>query len=175
MDQEPSARHQLAWWTEAVFHDWRNRPGPRYARLAAAILEAIDRKTLHEGTRVPAERTLAAAVGVSRGTVVACFDHLTAAGVLTRPQVDGTYVARPPRPCPAPSAPAATWCPPFQPPSPARIPPPSSERATPGGPGPAGCPQPGGASPRRSAARARSLTSCRPDTTQPARSCPSSA
>ena len=63
MDQEPSVRHQLAWWTEAVFHDWRNRPGPRYARLAAAILEAIDRKTLREGTRVPAERTLAAAVG----------------------------------------------------------------------------------------------------------------
>jgi len=93
MDQEPSARHQLAWWTEAVFHDWRNRPGPRYARLAAAILEAIDRKTLREGTRVPAERTLAAAVGVSRGTVVACFDHLTAAGVLTRRQGDGTYVA----------------------------------------------------------------------------------
>ncbi len=93
MDQEPSARRQLAWWTEAVFHDWRNRPGPRYARLAAAILEAIDRKTLREGTRVPAERTLAAAVGVSRGTVVACFDHLTAAGVLTRRQGDGTYVA----------------------------------------------------------------------------------
>jgi DNA-binding transcriptional MocR family regulator len=93
MDQEPSARHQLAWWTEAVFHDWRNRPGPRYARLAAAFLEAIDRKTLREGTRVPAERTLAAAVGVSRGTVVACFDHLTAAGVLTRRQGDGTYVA----------------------------------------------------------------------------------
>jgi DNA-binding transcriptional MocR family regulator len=56
-------------------------------------LEAIDRKTLREGTRVPAERTLAAAVGVSRGTVVACFDHLTAAGVLTRRQGDGTYVA----------------------------------------------------------------------------------
>jgi DNA-binding transcriptional MocR family regulator len=93
MDQEPSARHQLAWWTEVVFHDWRNRPGPRYARLAAAFLEAIDRKTLREGTRVPAERTLAAAVGVSRGTVVACFDHLTAAGVLTRRQGDGTYVA----------------------------------------------------------------------------------
>ena len=93
MDQEPSARHQLAWWAEAVFHDWRNRPGPRYAKLAAAILEAIDRKTLREGTRVPAERILAAAVGVSRGTVVACFDHLTAAGVLTRRQGDGTYVA----------------------------------------------------------------------------------
>jgi len=90
MDQE---LRPLAWWTEAVFHDWRDRPGPRYTRLAAAILEAIDRKTLREGARVPAERALAAAVGVSRGTIVACFDHLVTAGVLTRRQGDGTYIA----------------------------------------------------------------------------------
>jgi DNA-binding transcriptional MocR family regulator len=90
MDQES---RPLAWWTEAVFLDWRSRSGPRYARLAAAILEAIDHKTLREGTRVPAERALAAAVGVSRGTVVACFDHLVAAGVLARRQGDGTYIA----------------------------------------------------------------------------------
>ena len=83
----------MAWWTEAVFHDWRGRPGPRYAKLAAALLEAIDRKTLREGAKVPAERVLAAAVGTSRGTVVACFDHLVAVGVLTRRQGDGTYVA----------------------------------------------------------------------------------
>jgi DNA-binding transcriptional MocR family regulator len=42
---------------------------------------------------VPAERTLAALVGVSRGTVVACFDHLVDAGVLSRRQGAGTYVA----------------------------------------------------------------------------------
>lgn len=89
MDQKS---RQLAWWAEAVFHDWRQRPGPRYAKLAAAILEAIDRKTLREGTRIPAERVLAAAIGVSRGTVVASFDHLVAAGVLIRRQGDGTYV-----------------------------------------------------------------------------------
>ena len=82
----------LAWWTEAVFHDWRQRPGPRYQKLAAAILAAIDRKALPEGTKIPAERVLAGAVGTSRGTVVACFDHLVTAGVLTRRQGDGTYV-----------------------------------------------------------------------------------
>jgi DNA-binding transcriptional MocR family regulator len=92
MDQE-----SIAWWTEAVFRDWRGRPGPRYAKLAAALLEAIDRKILREGTRVPAERVLAAAVGTSRGTVVACFDHLVAVGVLTRRQGDGTYVTGRPR------------------------------------------------------------------------------
>lgn len=89
MDQD---FRQLAWWTEAVFHDWRQRPGPRYAKLAAAILEAVDRKTLREGTRIPAERVLATVVGVSRGTVVASFDHLVTAGVLIRRQGDGTYV-----------------------------------------------------------------------------------
>jgi DNA-binding transcriptional MocR family regulator len=82
----------LAWWAEAVFGGWRERPGPRYVRLAAALLEAIEQRTLRRGTRVPAERPLAAVVGVSRGTVVACFDHLVAAGVLTRRQGAGTYV-----------------------------------------------------------------------------------
>jgi DNA-binding transcriptional MocR family regulator len=87
MDQE------LSWWAEVVFAGWRDRPGPRYARLAAALLEAIDQQTLPRGARVPAERTLAAVTGTSRGTVVACFDQLTEAGVLTRRQGAGTYVA----------------------------------------------------------------------------------
>jgi len=90
MDQN----HQdLSWWAEVVFRDWRQRPGPRYARLAAALLEAIDHHTLRQGARIPAERVLAAVVGASRGTVVACFDHLVAAGVLIRRQGAGTYVA----------------------------------------------------------------------------------
>ena len=42
---------------------------------------------------MPAERTLAAVTGTSRGTVVACFDQLAEAGVLTRRQGAGTYVA----------------------------------------------------------------------------------
>lgn len=86
MDQD------LSWWTEVVFGAWRNRPGPRYQRLAAALLEAVDRRVLRTGARVPAERPLAAALGVSRGTVVACFEHLTAARVLRRRQGSGTYV-----------------------------------------------------------------------------------
>ena len=87
MDQD------LSWWAEVVFVGWRDRPGPRYARLAAALLEAVDQQTLPRGTRVPAERTLAAVTGTSRGTVVACFDQLAEAGVLTRRQGAGTYVA----------------------------------------------------------------------------------
>jgi DNA-binding transcriptional MocR family regulator len=87
MDQD------LSWWAEVVFAGWRDRPGPRYARLAAALLEAIDQRTLARGARLPAERTLAAVTGTSRGTVVACFDQLTEAGVLTRRQGAGTFVA----------------------------------------------------------------------------------
>ena len=87
MDQD------LIWWAEVVFAGWRDRPGPRYARLAAALLEAIDQQTLARGARLPAERTLAAVTGTSRGTVVACFDQLAEAGVLTRRQGAGTYVS----------------------------------------------------------------------------------
>ena len=87
MDQD------LTWWAEVVFAGWRDRPGPRYARLAAALLEAIDTSAVPRGTRVPAERALAAVTGTSRGTVVACFDQLAEAGVLTRRQGAGTYVA----------------------------------------------------------------------------------
>jgi DNA-binding transcriptional MocR family regulator len=94
MDQDQRAgRPNLAWWAEVVFGGWRLRPGPRYAKLATALLEAIDHNTVRQGARVPAERTLAAVVGTSRGTVVACFDHLVEAGVLTRRQGSGTYVA----------------------------------------------------------------------------------
>jgi DNA-binding transcriptional MocR family regulator len=87
MDQD------LSWWAEVVLAGWRDRPGPRYARLAAALLEAIDQQTLARGARLPAERTLAAVTGTSRGTVVACFDQLTEAGVLIRRQGAGTFVA----------------------------------------------------------------------------------
>src|SRR6266705_3081809 len=61
MDQD------LAWWAEVVFGGWRDRPGPRYQQLATALLDAVDRRDLRAGTRVPAERSLAASVGVSRG------------------------------------------------------------------------------------------------------------
>jgi DNA-binding transcriptional MocR family regulator len=90
MDQDS---RDLTWWAEVVLAGWRQRPGPRYQKLAAALLEAIDQRTLVRGSRVPAERTLAAVTGTSRGTVVACFDELVKAGVLTRRQGAGTYVA----------------------------------------------------------------------------------
>lgn len=82
----------LGWWSEVVFGGWRGRPGPRYLRLATAIIDAVQEGFVIGGTRVPAERRIAEALGVSRGTVVACFDHLVAAGVLRRRQGAGTFV-----------------------------------------------------------------------------------
>jgi DNA-binding transcriptional MocR family regulator len=85
------------WWTHVVFEGWQERPGPRYQRLAEALLHAVDRRMVVDGARVPAERSLADALGVSRGTVVAAFEHLVGAGVLERRQGAGTFVlGRPP-------------------------------------------------------------------------------
>jgi DNA-binding transcriptional MocR family regulator len=86
MDQD------LAWWGTVVFDGWRDRPGPRYQRLAGCLLDCVSSGLLVPGTRVPAERVLAPAVGVSRGTVVACFDQLVSVGVLRRQVGMGTFV-----------------------------------------------------------------------------------
>ena len=83
---------ELSWWAEVVFGGWQGRTGPRYRRLSAALLDAVDRRVLVAGTRVPAERQLAAAVGASRGTVVASFEELVTAGVLRRQVGAGTFV-----------------------------------------------------------------------------------
>jgi DNA-binding transcriptional MocR family regulator len=86
MDQD------LAWWASVVFDGWRDRSGPRYQRLASCLLDCVTSGTLTAGTRVPAERVLAPVVGVSRGTVVACFDQLVSVGVLRRQVGAGTFV-----------------------------------------------------------------------------------
>src|SRR5579872_6350699 len=86
MDQD------LAWWAHTVLDGWRDRPGPRYQRLAAAVVDAVDRGTVRGGARLPAERVLAEALGVSRGTVVAGFEQLAAAGLVERRQGAGTFV-----------------------------------------------------------------------------------
>jgi DNA-binding transcriptional MocR family regulator len=86
MDQD------LAWWASVVFDGWRDRAGPRYQRLAGCLLDCVTSGVLPPGTRVPAERVLAPAVGVSRGTVVACLDQLVSAGVLRRQVGAGTFV-----------------------------------------------------------------------------------
>ncbi len=71
---------------------WRERPGPRYRRIAEAVAEAVESRLVAAGDRLPAERQLADALGVSRGTVVRCLDELEAAGIVERLRGSGTFV-----------------------------------------------------------------------------------
>jgi len=64
------------------------------AGLSAALREAVRSGRLTPGTRLPASRTLAADLGVSRSTVTECYAGLVAEGWLTARQGSGTRVAR---------------------------------------------------------------------------------
>jgi DNA-binding transcriptional regulator YhcF (GntR family) len=66
--------------------------GPLYRRLAAAVLDAVDRGDVPRASRLPAERGAARALGVSRGTVVAAYDLLAEAGLVDRRPGSGTWV-----------------------------------------------------------------------------------
>lgn len=56
--------------------DWSHDDGPLYAALADHLEELIVEGSLPPGARLPAERRLADALAVSRGTVVAAYDRL---------------------------------------------------------------------------------------------------
>ena len=78
---------------ERVVGRWRARQGSLAVRLTAAIREAIVTGDLWWGRRLPAERALAATLGVSRGTVVGAYDQLRAEGWLESRQGSGTFVS----------------------------------------------------------------------------------
>jgi DNA-binding transcriptional MocR family regulator len=95
--------------------DWQAGPGPRYRRLAAAIAAVIAGGRLLAGARLPAERPLAAALAVSRTTVVGAYDVLRDEGWIESRWGSGTRVtARLPAPgtLSSPGAGAAAFAPP---------------------------------------------------------------
>lgn len=71
---------------------WHRPEGPLYLLLAAAIQHAVQRGELALGSRLPAERSLAEVLGVSRTTVTAAYDLLSQREVVARRQGAGTYV-----------------------------------------------------------------------------------
>jgi len=71
---------------------WGDETGPLYVTLANALDELIRAGRLDVGSRLPAERKLALALHVSRGTVVAAYDDLRSRGRLTTRQGSGTTV-----------------------------------------------------------------------------------
>lgn len=65
---------------------------PRASELARAFRTAILAGQLSPGTRLPATRELAKALGIARTTVVSVFEQLQAEGYVTSHVGDGTYV-----------------------------------------------------------------------------------
>jgi DNA-binding transcriptional MocR family regulator len=84
----PDARDHVV----AELGDWAIGSAPLFRQLARAIAGGIERGALDRGTRLPSERTLAAALVVSRGTAVAAYDVLVADGLIERRRGSGTYV-----------------------------------------------------------------------------------
>ena len=93
--------------------DWSTAAGPLYSRLARAMQSAIEGGELVAGTRLPPERPLAEALGVSRTTVVLAYGKLREHGLLESRQGSGTWVPRraPPRGrgLLPPAAPSRSW------------------------------------------------------------------
>ncbi len=77
----------------SVLGDWTRGPGPLHRKLADALRAAILTGELVPGARVPAERTLAAQLSVSRSTVVAALDRLRSEALLVSRQGSGTRVS----------------------------------------------------------------------------------
>ncbi|TDC49924.1 PLP-dependent aminotransferase family protein [Jiangella ureilytica] len=85
--------------------DWSETGGPAYARIAAAVRLLVLDGRLPLETRLPGERELATALGVSRTTVTAAYDELRTGGYAVSRQGSGTRTALPP------SRTGPTWTP----------------------------------------------------------------
>lgn len=72
---------------------WTDGDGPLYRLLADRIASSIAEGSLRADELLPPERILAAALAVSRGTVVRAYDELAAGGAVVRVQGSGTAVA----------------------------------------------------------------------------------
>jgi GntR family transcriptional regulator/MocR family aminotransferase len=71
--------------------------GQQASALISQLRTAVRSGSLRAGTRLPASRTLASDLDVSRGVVVRAYDQLTAEGYLRARQGRGTDVAAVPR------------------------------------------------------------------------------
>lgn len=87
-----------------ILGDWMQNEGPLYSRLTQAFVSAIEQSDLPPGTKLPAERSLADLLSVSRATVTQAYESLRDAGWVQSRQGSGTWVGSPSqagRPTPA--------------------------------------------------------------------------
>jgi DNA-binding transcriptional MocR family regulator len=77
--------------------EWR-AGGPAYLELAAGLRGLTVEGRLPPHTRLPSERALAAALGVSRNTATAALDVLREQGYVASRRGTGSWVTHPPRP-----------------------------------------------------------------------------
>jgi len=71
---------------------WRSGRGPLFVRLADALVAATNRAALPPAAELPAERVLAAELGVSRSTVVAAYRDLRERGLAVTRHGSGTVM-----------------------------------------------------------------------------------
>jgi GntR family transcriptional regulator/MocR family aminotransferase len=84
----------LDWATSGVdLHLDLSQAGGRRLGVEAALRDAMRDGRLLPGTRLPSTRSLAASLGVARGTVSAAYDQLVAEGYLAARAGSGTVVA----------------------------------------------------------------------------------
>jgi len=69
--------------------------GPIYLRISDGLKRLVDRGDVALGTVLPAERSLARSLSVSRSTVVSAYDRLKMEGWLESRRGSGTWVRRP--------------------------------------------------------------------------------
>ncbi|SNS98825.1 transcriptional regulator, GntR family [Geodermatophilus pulveris] len=79
----------------ALVGDLATERPPRYAALAGRVRRLVADGRVPLGTRLPAERELAAALAVSRATVTAAYTRLREDGWATARQGAGTFAALP--------------------------------------------------------------------------------
>jgi DNA-binding GntR family transcriptional regulator len=74
-------------------NDPRRGERPLWRAVAESLAWEMDMGRLPPGVRVPATRTLARELGVSRNTVAVAYEELTSLGYLSARVGDGSYVA----------------------------------------------------------------------------------
>lgn len=90
----PSDRRLSAGGLARLLGAWQ-RPGPAYAALADGVRSALHAGSLPLSTRLPSERELAEALGVSRTTTTAAYRTLRDEGFLVSRQGSGTVTTLP--------------------------------------------------------------------------------